>query len=118
MPRELTEDQKTAIAAAIGPEGKVEMFVDTSEDDAQSYADALSEAFTVAGWTVVQSPLPAPWIATPSGLSFMAQGDLPNTDIQNTVSAALEAAEVEFSRLDAMLPEGTDVKLMVGRVAG
>lgn len=116
MARELTEDQKTAIAAAVGDAGTVEMFVDASQDDAQAYAEALSEAFMVAGWTVIITPMPNPWIATPSGLSFMAPGDLPYTAIQTKVAKALDDGGVDFSRLDAMVPEGVDVKLLVGRV--
>lgn len=116
MARELTPDQTTALGAAIGRTGVLEVLIDTTQDDALAYANQLSEAFTGNGWTVIASPLPNPWFATPSGLSFMAQGDLPLSELQIMVISGLNSADVEYSQLDSMLAEGTDVKLLVGRV--
>lgn len=116
MTRTLTPEQIAAITAAIGETGTLEILVDTAQDDAQAYADQFSQTITDAGWTVISGPLPNPWFATPSGLSFMAQGDLPHSERQGDVLAALNSADLEYSQLDNMLPEAVDVRLMVGRV--
>lgn len=116
MPRELTDDQKTALTAALPDAGTVEILIDATDTGAQEFAVSIGSVFTGKGWNLVSTALPGGWFATPTGLSFMAQGDLPTSDTQNAVSAALETSDIEFNRLDAMLPEGVDVKLYVGRV--
>ncbi len=114
--RTLTDDQRTALTDAITLPGAVEILIDTSQDDAQAFADEFAAVFTGASWNVVQTPLSNAWFATPSGLSFLAQGDLPLSAHQGDVIAGLNAGDTEYHQLDAMLPEGVDVRLLVGRV--
>lgn len=116
MTRTLTEDQKSAISQSITIPGALEILIDTAQDDAAAYAEQIAQVFIAADWNVVTTPLSNPWFATPSGLSFMAQGDLPNSALQGDVVAGLNSGDIEYSQLDAMLPEGVDVKLLVGRV--
>lgn len=116
MTRSLTEDQRATLSASITIPGALEILIDTEEADAQAYADEFAAVFTGAGWSVVSNPLPNTWFSTPSGLSFLAQGDLPMSVLQGDVIAGLNAGDIEYNQLDAMLPEGVDVKLLVGRV--
>ena len=116
MTRSLSDDQKAALSAEIDLPGALEILIDTDQDDAQSYAEEIAATFIAAGWNVVTLPLPNTWFSTPSGVSFLAQGDLPLSTQQEDVLAGFENGEIGYSRLDAMLPEGVDVKLLVGKV--
>lgn len=115
MPRTLTEPQKAAITQALGSPSAVEIIHDTTIEDAQAYADEIAQVFADAGWTVQRTTYAA-WGASPSGLLFMSEGDLPLRPVGADLIAAFQAAEVEYNQMDAMLPEGVDVKLLVGRV--
>lgn len=116
MPRTLTEDQKTAIATAIGSSGNLLLVIDATVEDANAYAMELAEVFTAAGWGVETQSLATPWGATPTGLAFMTEGDLPVREVGQDLMAAFTATEVPFNQLDALLPEDCSVKLLVGRV--
>ena len=116
MPRTLTDDQKATITDAIGTSGNLQLLIDGTVDDASAYALEIANVFSAAGWGVETQSLETPWGSTPSGIAFLSQGDLPVNDIGQTLCAALERCGIEFSRMDAMLPEGVDVKLLVGRV--
>lgn len=116
MTRTLTDIQKAALAAPISAPGTLQILVDTDVADAQAYADEIAAVFTSAGWTVSSSTLVNPRVSTPGGLSFLAQGDLPSSPHQISVLDGLTSAVIDFSQLDAMLPEGVDVQLFVGRV--
>lgn len=116
MARELTNDQQTAIAAALPDTGTLEIFLDTSIAAAEEFSGKIAGMFAERGWNVIVTPLSQPWGATPSGLAIMAPSDMPLSDIQKTVRDAFTASELPFNHMDAMLPEGVDVKLLVGRV--
>lgn len=116
MARELTNDQQAAISAAIPATGRVEIIVDVSLAAAEEFSGKIAGMFSGRGWEVIHTPLSQPWGASPTGLIFMSQEDLPLSEVQRAVLDAFNAAELPFNRMDAMLPEGVDVKLLVGRV--
>ncbi len=116
MPRELTEEQAAVLTASLSEDGGAQLLVDTSDTEAADFAALFAPVFSDAGWDVTAQALEQPWGATPTGLAFLSQGDLPLTAQQAAFRDALIAAEVEFNEMDAMLPEGVLIKLLFGRI--
>lgn len=116
MARELTTEQQATITNALPPSGKVELLVDTSITAAEEFAGRVAAMFAAHGWEVATTALERPWGSSPSGLVFLSQEDLPMSEAQSALLNALNAADVPFNRMDAMLPEGVDIRLMMGRV--
>lgn len=116
MARELTTDQQAILAATLPESGKVELLVDTTISAAEEFAGKFAGVFAEKGWEVVTTGFDRPGGSSPTGLMFLSQADLPLSEVQATFVSALEAAEVPFNRLDAMMQEGVDIRLMFGRV--
>lgn len=116
MARELTNDQQSILTATLPQGGRVELMVDTSISAAEEFAGKWAGVFAEKGWDVSTSPVTGGRITTPTGLVFLSQGDLPLSDKQKAVVDALNAADVPFTQLDGMIPEGMDVRMMFGRV--
>lgn len=116
MPRTLTTEQKTALAATLADAGVAQILVDPSVADAVDYANAWSDVFTEKGWGVLIDSPEGLWPNTPSGLSLMCPGDLPEPAQVVALADALTALEIPFNRLDAMVPEEIALKIMIGRV--
>lgn len=116
MSRELSEAQQAIIAAALPEGGKVELLVDTAISAAEEYAGKFAGVFASKGWDVITNGMGHPGVSSPSGLLFLAPADLPMTDMQGVFLAALDEAEVPYNQLDAMMQEGVDLRLLMGRI--
>lgn len=116
MPRTLTDEQKSTITAAIGPSGVLALLIDGTVDDANAFALEIATLFSDAGWGVQTESLARAWGATPTGLAFLSEGDLPIRDKGQALLTAFVESGVDHNIMDAMLPEDVDVKLLVGRV--